>query len=218
MTPIVSVFADSPDGGRGLARDMAVRWALIEAGVAHDLRTLSFAELKAPAHKARQPFGQIPTYEAEGLTLFESGAIVLHIAETHAGLLPLDMAARARTIAWMFAAVSTLEPVIVEREVAVMLEGDRPWTPERLPLIAARLRARLADLSDALGDKPWLDGDFSAADIMMVCALRRPAAVGLAPDFPALAAYVARAEARPAFIRAFADQKARWQADQARRA
>ncbi|MBU6167145.1 MAG: glutathione S-transferase family protein [Alphaproteobacteria bacterium] len=217
MTAVVSVFSASPDGGRGLARDMAVRWALIEAGVAHDLRTLSFAELKTQAHKARQPFGQIPTYEADGLTLFESGAIVLHIAETH-GLLPQDYAARARAIVWMFAAVSTLEPVIVEREVAVLLECDRPWTPERLPLIAARLRARLADLADALGDRPWLEAGFSAADIMMVCALRRPAAVLLLPEFPAVAAYVARAEARPAFMQAFADQKARWQADQARRA
>ncbi len=218
MTPIVSVFAASPDGGRGLARDMAVRWALIEAGVAHDLRPLSFAELKTPEHKARQPFGQIPTYETDGQTLFESGAIVLHIAEAHDGLLPADPAARARAIAWMFAAVSTLEPVIVEREVAVLVEGDRPWTPERLPLIAARLKARLADLADALGDKPWLEDDFSAADILMICALRRPAAMLLMPEFPALAAYVARGEARPAFLRAFADQKARWQADQARRA
>lgn len=212
MTPIVSVFAASPDGGRGLARDMAVRWALIEAGVAHDLRPLSFAELKMPEHKARQPFGQIPTYETDGLTLFESGAIVLHIAEVHAGLLPADPAARARAIAWMFAAVSTLEPVIVEREVAVLVEGDRPWTPERLPLIAARLKARLADLADALGDKPWLEDDFSAADILMVCALRRPSAALLLRDYPALAAYVARGEARPAFQAAFVDQLARWQA------
>lgn len=212
MTPVVSVFAASPDGGRGLARDMAVRWALIEAGVAHDLRPLSFAELKTPEHKVRQPFGQIPTYESEGLTLFESGAILLHIAEVHAGLLPADPAARARAIAWMFAAVSTLEPVIVEREVAVLVEGDKPWTPERLPLIAARLKARLADLADALGDKAWLEGDFSAADILMVCALRRPSAALLLGDYPALAAYVARGEARPAFLAAFADQLARWQA------
>jgi glutathione S-transferase len=208
MTPIVGVFANSPDGGRGLARDMAVRWALAEAGLDWTLRPLSFTDLKTPEHKARQPFGQIPSYEADGLTLFESGAIVLHIAETH-GLLPIDAPARAGAIAWMFAAVSTIEPVIVEREVAVLLEGDHPWTPQRLPGLEARLRVRLADLASALGDRAWLAGDFSAADILMVCVLRRPAAAMLLGDYPALAAYVARAEARPAFQTAFAEQQAR---------
>ena len=209
MTPIVSVFAASPDRGRGLARDMAVRWALAEVGQDHELRLLSFADLKTAEHKARQPFGQIPTYETDGLTLFESGAIVLHIAETHSGLLPTDPAARARTIAWMFAAVSTIEPVIVEREVAVLLEGDKPWTAERLPMLEARLRQRLDDLATWLDDKDWLEGDFSAGDIMMVCVLRRPASAMLLSDYPVLAAYVARSEARPAFQTAFADQKAR---------
>ncbi|MCM0032025.1 glutathione S-transferase family protein [Sandarakinorhabdus limnophila] len=209
MTPIVSVFAASPDRGRGIARDMAVRWALAEVGQGHELRPLSFAELKTPEHKARQPFGQIPTYESDGLTLFESGAIVLHIAESHPGLLPANPAARARAIAWMFAAVSTIEPVIVEREVAVLLEGDKPWTAERLPMLEARLRQRLDDLAAWLGDKDWLEGDFGAADIMMVCVLRRPASAMLLSDYPQLAAYLARAEARPAFQTAFADQKAR---------
>ena len=209
MTPIVSVFAASPDRGRGLARDMAVRWALAEVGQDHELRLLSFADLKTAEHKARQPFGQIPTYETDGLTLFESGAIVLHIAETHSSLLPTDPAARARSIAWMFAAVSTIEPVIVEREVAVLLEGDKPWTAERLPMLEARLRQRLDDLATWLGDKDWLEGDFSAGDIMMVCVLRRPASAMLLSDYPVLAAYVARSEARPAFQTAFADQKAR---------
>jgi glutathione S-transferase len=209
VTPIVSVFAASPDRGRGLARDMAVRWALAEVGQNHELRPLSFADLKTPEHKARQPFGQIPTYETDGLTLFESGAIVLHIAETHSGLLPVDPVARARAIAWMFAAVSTIEPVIVEREVAVLLEGDKPWTAERLPMLEARLRQRLDDLATWLGDNDWLEGDFSAGDIMMVCVLRRPASAMLLRDYPVLAAYVARAEARPAFQTAFADQKAR---------
>ena len=209
MTPIVSVFAASPDRGRGLARDMAVRWALAEVGQGHELRPLSFAELKTPEHKARQPFGQIPTYQSDGLTLFESGAIVLHIAESHPGLLPASPAARARAIAWMFAAVSTIEPAIVEREVAVLLEGDKPWTAERLPMLEARLRQRLDDLATWLGDKNWLEGDFGAGDIMMVCVLRRPASAMLLSDYPELAAYLARAEARPAFQTAFADQKAR---------
>jgi glutathione S-transferase len=209
VTPIVSVFAASPDRGRGLARDMAVRWALAEVGQGHELRPLSFAELKTPEHKARQPFGQIPTYQSDGLTLFESGAIVLHIAESHPGLLPASPAARARAIAWMFAAVSTIEPAIVEREVAVLLEGDKPWTAERLPMLEARLRQRLDDLATWLGDKDWLEGDFGAGDIMMVCVLRRPASAMLLSDYPELAAYLARAEARPAFQTAFADQKAR---------
>ncbi len=213
MTPIVSVFAASPDRGRGLARDMAVRWALAEVGQDHRLRLLSFADLKTPEHKARQPFGQIPTYETDGLTLFESGAIVLHIAETAeglgAGLLPVEPAARARAIAWMFAAVSTIEPVIVEREVAVLLEADKPWTHERLPMLEARLRQRLDDLAAWLSGRDWLEGDFSAGDIMMVCVLRRPASAMLLRDYPVLAAYVARAETRPAFQTAFADQKAR---------
>jgi glutathione S-transferase len=209
VTPIVSVFAASPDRGRGLARDMAVRWALAEVGQGHELRPLSFAELKTPEHKARQPFGQIPTYQSDGLTLFESGAIVLHIAESHPGLLPASPAARARAIAWMFAAVSTIEPAIVEREVAVLLEGDKPWTAERLPMLEARLRQRLDDLATWLGDKNWLEGDFGAGDIMMVCVLRRPASAMLLSDYPELAAYLARAEARPAFQTAFADQKAR---------
>jgi glutathione S-transferase len=212
MTPVISVFAASPDRGRALARDMAVRWALAEVGAAHELRPLTFAELKTPAHKARQPFGQIPAYEADGLTLFESGAIVLHIAERYPSLLPADPGARARAIAWMFAAVSTIEPVIVEREVAVLLEGDKPWTPARLPLLEARLRQRLDDLAAWLAGKDWLEGDFSAADIMMVCVLRRPAAALLMAEYPHLAAYVGRAEARTGFQAAFADQKARFDA------
>jgi glutathione S-transferase len=206
--PIIGVFAASPDRGRGLARDMAVRWALAEAGQDWTLRPLSFAELKTPEHKASQPFGQIPTFEADGQALFESGAIVLHIAEMH-GLLPADPALRARAIAWMFAAVSTIEPVIVEREVAVLLEGDKQWTPERLPLLEARLRQRLDDLAANLAGRDWLEGDFSAADILMVCVLRRPAAALLMADYPVLAAYVARGEARPAFQAAFAEQLAR---------
>jgi len=211
MNPIVSVFAASPDRGRGLARDMAVRWALAESGQGYEIRPLSFAELKTAQHKARQPFGQIPTFEADGVSLFESGAIVLHIAETH-GLLPTDHAARARAIAWMFAAVSTIEPVIVEREVAVLLEGDKPWTAERLPMLEARLRLRLDDLAAWLNEKNWLEGEFSAGDIMMVCVLRRPAVALLMGDYPVLAAYVARAEARPAFRIAFAEQLARFEA------
>jgi len=187
---------------------MAVRWALEEVHQPYDVRLVSFAEMKEPAHRALQPFGQIPTYEEGNLALFESGAIVLHVAERHAGLLPADANGRARAIAWMFAAKSTVEPVIVEREVAKLLEGDRPWTQERLPLIEHRIRGRLSDLSTRLSDADWLDGEFSAGDLLMINVLRRPSGSEFLNEFPNLAAYVARGEARPAFKRAFDAQYA----------
>jgi glutathione S-transferase len=191
---------------------MRVRWAFEEVGQPYKVRLVSFREMKEPAHRARQPFGQIPTYEEGGLVLFESGAIVLHIAETHAGLLPEDANGRARAIAWMFAAVSTIEPPIVEREQVEYTEGDRPWYRERLPLLDDRIRVRLTELSAALGRADWLDsafgGAFSAGDLMMVMVLRRLYGMGILEEYPTLAAYVARGEARPAFKRAYAAQKA----------
>jgi glutathione S-transferase len=208
MTPTITAFESSPDRGRGLARDMPVRWAFEEVGQPYDVRLVSFAEMKQPAHCALQPFGQIPSYEEGDLALFESGAIVLHIAERHAGLLPGDANARARAIAWMFAAKSTVEPVIVELEVARLLEGDKSWTRERLPMIEDRIRGRLGDLSRRLGDADWLDGEFSAGDLLMINVLRRPGGAAIAQEFPNLAAYVARGEARPAFKRAFDAQLA----------
>lgn len=212
MNPILTAFKTSPDRGRGLARDMQVRWALEEVGQPYDVRLVSFAEMKAPAHKALQPFGQIPTYEAGGLVLFESGAIVLHIAERHAGLLPPDPEARARAIAWIFAAVSTVQPPIVERERSSLLERGEPWFAGRQPALEQEVRRRLEDLSQRLGEGEWLDGAFSAGDLMMVTVLRRPAGANLLADYPNLAAYVARAEARPAFQRAFAAQLAVFEA------
>jgi glutathione S-transferase len=208
MSPTITAFESSPDRGRGLARDMPVRWAFEEVGQPYDVRLVSFAEMKQAAHRALQPFGQIPTYEEGGLALFESGAIVLHIAETHAGLLPGDANARARAITWMFAAKSTVEPPIVEREAAILFERDKSWYDERLPILDDRVRARLTDLSRRLGDANWLDGDFSAGDLLMINVLRRPAASEILKEFPNLAGYVARGETRPAFRRAYADQLA----------
>ena len=207
MSPTVTAFKASPDRGRGLARDMRVRWALEEVGQPYDVRLLTFAEMKQPAHLALQPFGQIPTYEDGDLVLFETGAIVLHIAERREGLLPSDPRARAAAISWMFAALSTLEPPILERETARLAERDQPWTQARLPLIDARIRARLDALSARLGDAPWLDEGFSAGDLMVVSVLHRLGS-GLLDAYPALSAYIARAEARPAFQRAFAAQLA----------
>ena len=212
MKPILTAFKTSPDRGRGLARDMPARWALEEVGQPYDVRLVTFAEMKEPAHKALQPFGQIPTYEQDGLVLFESGAIVLRIAETHAGLLPPEPDARARAIAWMFAALSTVQPPIVERERSGLLERDEPWFAARQPALEQEVRRRLEDLSQRLGESEWLDGAFSAGDLMMVTVLRRPAGADLLADYPNLAAYVARAEARPAFQRAFAAQLAVFEA------
>jgi glutathione S-transferase len=208
MIPVITAFERSPDGGKGQARDMRVRWALEEVGQPYDVRLVSFREMKEPRHRALQPFGQIPTYEEGDLVLFESGAIVLHIAETHTGLLPGDANARARAIAWMFAAVSTVEPPIVEREQLPYQERDKPWYEERLPLLDDRIRVRLGELARRLGDGEWLDGSFSAGDLMMVMVLRRLYGMGILEEYPTLAAYVARGEARPAFKRAYEAQKA----------
>jgi glutathione S-transferase len=206
MAPTITALESSPDRGRGMARDMRVRWAFEEVGQPYDVRLVSFAQMKEPAHRALHPFGQIPTYEDGDLTLFESGAIVLHIAEHHAGLLPDDAGARARAIAWMFAALSTVEPPIVERSAATLIERDKPWYEARLPMLDERVRSRLTELAARLGDADWLDGSFSAGDLMMVTVLRR--AGPLLDDYPSLSAYIARAEARPAYQRAFAAQLA----------
>jgi glutathione S-transferase len=208
MTPTITAFALSPDRGRGLARDMRVRWALEEVGQPYEVRLLSFDEVKAPAHLVLQPFGQIPTYEEGGLVLFETGAIILHIAEHHAGLLPDDTGARARAIGWMFAALSTVEPPILDLSTARMVEGDRPWAEERLPLVRERLHERLRQLSARLGEAEWLDGAFSAGDLMMIGVLTRLRVSGILDQHPIVAAYVARGEARPAYQRAFAAQLA----------
>jgi glutathione S-transferase len=208
MTPTITAFERSPDRGRGLARDMRVRWALEEVGQPYDVRLVSFSEMKEPAHRKLHPFGQIPTYEEGDLTLFESGAIILHIAQDRAGLLPQDAKARARAIAWMFAALNTVEPPIVELSMAMIVERDKSWYEERLVILKDRVRARLGELSSRLGDAEWLDGAFSAGDLLMVTVLRRAGAAGELENYSNLVAYVARAEGRPAYQRAFADQLA----------
>ena len=208
MTITIAAFAQSPDGGRGLSRDMRVRWALEEVGQQYEVRLVSFREMKEPAHLARHPFGKIPTYEEGDLILFESGSIVFHIAERHTGLLPNDANARARAITWMFAALNPVEPPILELATARLLEGDKPWSAERLPLVADRVRDRSKQLSVRLGDADWLDGAFSAGDLMMVSVLFRLKASGMLDEYPNLAAYVGRGQARPAYKRAFAAQLA----------
>ena len=208
MTPTITAFEQSPDRGKGLARDMRVRWALEEVGQPYDVRLVSFSEMKGPAHCMLHPFGQIPTYEEGDLALFESGAIVLHLAERHAGLLPDEANARARAITWIFAALSTVEPAILELTIARIVEGDKPWSKDRLPLVKDRVRERLKQLSARLGSADWLDGAFSAGDLMMVSVLLRLRLSGILDEYPNLAAYVARGEARPAYKRAFDAQLA----------
>jgi glutathione S-transferase len=208
MPITITAFERSPDGGKGLARDTRVRWALEEAGQPYEVRGVSFGAMKEPAHLALHPFGQIPTYEDGDLALFETGAIVFHIAQHHAGLLPDDSNARARAITWMFAALNTMEPPILELVTARFLEGDKPWTKERLPLIVDRIRERLKQLPARLGDADWLDGAFSAGDLLMVSVLLRLKPSGILNEFPNLSAYVARGEARPAYKRAFEAQAA----------
>jgi glutathione S-transferase len=215
LIPVITVFERSPDRGRGLARDMRVRWALEEVGQPYEVRLVSFGAMKEPAHRARHPFGQIPTYEEGALALFESGAIVLHIAERHAGLLPDDANARARAITWIFAALNTVEPPILDLQTTKFLEGDRTWYEQRLPIVKDRIRDRLGELSDRLGNADWLDGAFSAGDLMMVAVLLRLKASGLLDEYSNLSAYVARGEARPAYKRAFDAQLAVFVASQA---
>ena len=213
MTITITAFEWSPDGGRGLARDTRVRWALEEVGQPYEVRLVSFGAMKKPAHLALHPFGQIPTYEEGDLTLFETGAIVFHIAQRHAGLLRDDANARARAITWMFAAVNTVEPPILELETARLLEGDKPWHEKRLPLVEDRVRHRLDQLSGRLGDADWLDGAFSAGDLMMVSVLLRLKSSGILGEYPNVDAYVARGEARPAYRRAFDAQLAVYTGD-----
>ena len=208
MTPTITAFATSPDRGKGQARDMRLRWALEEVGQPYDVRLVSFSEMKKPAHRALHPFGQIPTYEEGDLALFESGAIVFHVAERNRGLLPNDSNARARAVTWMFAALNTVEPPIVDGEIATLLERDEIWYEQRLRVVEGRIRDRLGELSDRLGDTDWLDGAFSAGDLLMVTVLRRLNGSAMLDAYPNLSAYVARGEARPAFRRAFAAQLA----------
>ncbi len=208
MTITITAFDRSPDGGKGLARDTRVRWALEEVGQPYEVRLVSFKAMKEPTHLALHPFGQIPTYEEGDLALFETGGIVFHIAQRHAGLLPHDANARARAITWMFAALNTVELPILDYAYGIFTEGKKPWYEDRLPLVKDRIRARLGQLSNRLGKSDWLDGAFSAGDLLMVSVLLRLRASGLLDEFANLAAYVARGEGRPAYQRAFAAQLA----------
>jgi len=202
----ITAFDHSPDGGKGLARDTRVRWALEEVGLPYQVRGVTFEALKQPAHIALQPFGQIPTFEEDGLVLFETGSIILHLAQNHPGLLPQEANARARAISWMFASVNTIEPPILDMATARLFERDKPWAEARMPLVVERLKKPLTQLSNWLGDSEWLEGTFTAGDLMMVHVILRLKPSGFLIEFPRLAAYAARGEARPAYQKAYAAQ------------
>lgn len=206
--PTITAYDWVPGFARGQVRDLRVRWAFEEVGQPYRVRYLDQGSQKEPPHRAIQPFGQVPTFECDGLALFESGAIVLHIAETHGKLIPADANGRARTLEWAFAALNSIEPPIIQFAIASLFEADRPWAKDRLPLVRARVEERLGELEARLGDKPWLEGEFSAGDLLMIAVLRNLKQSGLLSAFPTLSAYVARGEARPAFRKALADQLA----------
>lgn len=210
--PIITAFKASPDRGKGLARDMRIRWALEELNLPYEAQLFTFEEMAQPAYRKLQPFGQIPAYQEDDLTLFESGAIILYLAEKHPGLLPNETKARARAVTWMFAALNTVEPPIVEKSLFGILERDKPWYKDRLPMLDERVHTRLRELSTYLGDSEWLEAEFTAGDLLMVNVLCRLESSALLDQYPSLAAYVARAKARPAFQRAFAAQLAVYEA------
>ena len=207
--PTITAFDWVPPFAQGQVRDLRVRWALEEVGQPYDVLYLSQGEQKEPPHRRRQPFGQVPTYEDGDVLLFESGAIVLHIADTVGGLLPDDRAARARAIEWMFAALNSVEPAIMDLSFVTIFEADKPWSAMRRPVVEDRIHGRLTDLAARLGDRQWLDGDvFTAGDLLMVSVLRIVIGQGLVETFDNLTAYMKRGIARPAFQRALADQLA----------
>ena len=209
MTVTITAFDWVPDFAKGQVRDLRVRWALEEVGEPYDVRYLSQGEQKQADHRARQPYGQVPTLEDGDLTLFESGAIVHHIASTRPGLLPADQAGCARALEWMFAALNTVEPPIMDLAIVTLFEADKPWSKPRQPAVEARIHERLAELSERLGTREWLDGEtFTAGDLLMAAVLRIVEGEGLVERYANLAAYVQRATARPAFARALADQLA----------
>ena len=203
----VTAFKWVPPFAQGSVRDIRVRWALEEAGLGYDDALIGFEDQATPAYRARQPFGQVPAYSDGKVEMFESGAIVLWIAQNSDQLMPADDAGRAMVMTWLFAAMNSIEPFVAELATIDLFNADKDWARARRPEVEAFVRKRLGDLQTALGDRQWFANDrFSAADILMTHVLRDLRHTDVVADYPALADYVARAEARPAFKRALADQ------------
>lgn len=209
MTDIrVTAFKWAPPFVQGLVRDIRVRWALEEAGLPYTEKLLEFGAQNTPEHRAMQPFGQVPVYEEEGLTLFESGSIVMHIGEKSPVLLPREPAARARVRTWMIAALNSVEPHVQALAVIDLFHAKEQWAQLRRPGAVDVAQSRLIAVAAALGDREYLVSEFSGADLLMATVLRLLRHTTIVSDIPVLAAYQARCEARPAFQRALADQLA----------
>ena len=205
--PRITTLAHVPPFARGFVRDLRPRWAFEEVGQPYEVELIR--DCKNAMHRRFQPFGQVPTYRDEDMELFESGAIVLRIAERAGKLLPANPCARMKAIQWMFAALNTVELRVMEFIINEVFEADRAWAAERRPLVQAYLDERLQDLQTRLGDAPWLEGgEFTVGDLTMVSVLGGLRNTGLLQRFPGLAAYVARGEARPAHRKAMADHLA----------
>lgn len=204
----VTAFRWVPPFVRGLVRDLRVRWALEEAGLPYEEELIGPEDQRSEAYRRRQPFGQVPVFEEDGLTLFESGAIVLHVAERSEALLPRDPAGRARAAGWMFAALNSVEPAVATLAEMDLLSEGQEWARLRRPAALERAKGRLAALSDWLGDREHLEGRFTAGDLLMTTVLRMLRHTDLVAQTPNLEAYRLRCEARPAFGRALGAQMA----------
>ena len=213
----VTAFQWVPSFAQGSVRDIRVRWALEEAGIPYGDRLIGFEDQSTPEYRAMQPFGQVPAFRDDKVQMFESGAIVLHIAQTSDALMPADPAGRAMVMTWLFAASNSVEPFVAELAGIDLFHAGEAWTTERRPQVEEMLRKRLADLQTALGERQFFANDaFSAADIIMTHVLRDLRHTTILADYPALAGYLSRCEARPAFQRALADQLAPFRAAEAK--
>lgn len=199
----ISAYNWVPDFAKGLVRDLRVRWALEEAGLPYKVELINHREKNSESYRARQPFGQVPVYQEGDLTLFESGSIVLHIAGKTEVLLPREDPARARAVMWIFAALNSVEPSFEGLAQCRVFSAGEPWTKEALPVFERQVKKRLTDIEQYLTGREWLEDRFTAGDLMMTTVLRRLSQNPLIGEHPTLRDYVARAEARPAFARAF---------------
>ena len=204
----ITAFRWVPPLAQGLVRDLRVRWALEEAGVKYQVKLIGPEDQKTAAYRALQPFGQVPAYEENGLKLFESGAILLHIAERSTALLPGDPNTRARVKAWLFAALNSIEPHVQNLADIDLFNANEPWAKQRRPAAVEMVRARLTELSRCLEDRDYLEHDFSVADLLMTTVLRNLRQTDLVARSPVLDAYQKRCEGRPGFKKALADQLA----------
>jgi glutathione S-transferase len=211
MLPTITTFAWVPEFARGFVRDMRPRWAFEEVGQSYGVDLIT--DSKSPEHRRFQPFGQVPTYRDDEVAIFESGAIVLRIAERAGKLIPLDSAPRMRALQWVAAALNSVEPYVMALAINDVFEADREWSKARHGKVVGDLKTRLADLEAALGNNIWLDGtEFTVGDLMMISVLGGLRGTGVVADFPRLAAYIARGESRPAHRKAMADHMATFDA------